>query len=215
MNLVEIKEAVEKEIIDRSLSATAHYLKLHQPLYNKGKLQFAAIDKAKDGNIVVAYLPVAEQQFYFAVSVDTDAERVISFATEANYIIFLRATSILLSADKLKAYTTLTPSKSWNKGDKNPDSNFDYFFSAITFEDKSGAGTLEDKLDIFLSEVEQDTEGVKRLGEASNVYLQIIAQHCNTDGNISGFTWSRDLLLRLTVLNLEVNIEQYVAGKKI
>jgi hypothetical protein len=215
MNLVEIKEAVEREINDRNLSASAHHLKLHQPVYNKGKLQFAAVDKAREGNIVVAYLPVAEQPFYFAVSVNTDAARVISFATEAGYTIFLRATSIVHTAEVLKSFTTLIPSRSWSKGDKNPDSNFDFFFSAITFEDQSGAGLLEDKLDAFLNVLEQDTTGIQKLVADSNVYLQIIAHHSISDDNISSFVWSRDLLKRLVALNLEVNVEQYVKTNKI
>jgi hypothetical protein len=212
MNLVEVKEAIEKEIKDRHLSATAKYLKMYNPVYQKGKLQFDAIDKAKEGNIVVAYLPVEEQQFYFAVSVDTDAKRVISFSTEAKYSIFLRATSIVHNVDVLRSFTSLIPTQSWNKGDKNPNANFDYFFSAITFEDKLGAGTLEDKLDVFLSVLEQDTVGLQKLSSASNVYIQVIARHCVAEGNLSSIVWTKDLIKRLSALDIEVNIEQYVEG---
>ncbi len=212
MNLVEIKETIEKEIKDRHLSATAKYLKMYNPVYQKSKLQFASIDKPKDGNVVVAYLPVEGQQFYFAVSVDIDAGRVISFSTESHYIIFLRATSILHKSETLRSFTTLTPTQYWDKGDKNPNANFDYFYSAITFEDKSNVGSLEEKLDVFLSMVEQDKEGIKKLSNASNLYIQVIARHCIADGNLSSFTWSKEMLKRLYELNLEVNIEQYVGN---
>jgi Domain of unknown function (DUF4279) len=215
MNLVEIKEAVEKEINDRQLSATAQYLKALAPVYAKGKLQFANIDKAKDGNIVVAYLPVNDHSFYFAVSVDTEARRVISFATEAAYTIFLRATSILINADAMQAMTTIQPTVTWNKGDKNPDSNFDYFFSAITIDSKSGGGTLEEKLDAFLTTLEQDKTGILALTNAANVYIQVIAHHYIADGNLCSQSWSRDLIKRLYELNLEVNVETFVEGKSL
>jgi Domain of unknown function (DUF4279) len=215
MNLVQIIEAVEKEITQKTLSATANHLALHKPIYKKDKLQVSRVDNENDGNIQVVYLPVEAQEFFFAVSVDTDKSKIISFDTEANHKLFFRATSIFSTAKNLMELTNIVPTNFWSKGEKNPNANFDYFYSAITVEGSDVPDELEDKLQKLLDILEQDKAGIKKLASSSNAYLQVISQYYISNGQLNSISLSKEILNRISDLELELNIEQYVSGNKL
>lgn len=50
---------------------TEQYLQIHSPLYINGKLKIERIDREGEDNVVIAYLPVAGEVFFFTVFIDT------------------------------------------------------------------------------------------------------------------------------------------------
>jgi hypothetical protein len=215
MNLLQIHEAVEREINQKNLSATANHLANHKPIYKKDKLQISRVDNEKEGNIAVAYLPVEGQEFYFALSIDTDTGKIISFDTEANHKVIFRATSVFLSSKELEEFTSLKPTNSWSKGQKNPNANFDYFFSALTIEGSDLPDELEDKLEKLMALLEKDKAGIYNLASNSNAFIQVVSHHYISNGQLNSISLSNEIIKRISDLGLEINFETYIDGSKL
>lgn len=211
MNLLEIKELVEKEFLQKNVSTTADLLSKYKPIYQKEKLVFNRVDNKKPGNIVTAYLPIQDKSFYFAVSVDIESKKVISFSTEGHHLLYFRATSIFQNADQLKAYTTLPLSSSWSKGDKNPNGNFDYFFSAITIESTKDADHLEDKLEQLISTLEDDKMGITNLSSQSKTFIKILSTFGTHEEEITSFSLPKELMLRIVELGIELDFQIHIS----
>jgi hypothetical protein len=215
MNLLQIHEAVEREINQKNLSATANHLANHKPIYKKDKLQISRVDNEKEGNIAVAYLPVEGQEFYFALSIDTDAGKIISFDTEANHKVIFRATSVFLSSKELEEFISLKPTNSWSKGQKNPNANFDYFFSALTIEGSDLPDEPEDKLEKLMALLEKDKAGICNLASNSNAFIQVVSHHYISNGQLNSISLSKEIIKRISDLGLEINFETYIDGSKL
>ena len=101
-------ELIEKEFKEKTLGVTEQYLEIHSPIYADNKLKADRIDRDRKDELIIAYLPVLDEKFYFAVYIDTKTNEVTGVGTEAYHRVYFRATSETLSADSLKAMTHLT-----------------------------------------------------------------------------------------------------------
>lgn len=108
---------IQKEFKDKTLGVTEQYLKIHSPIFVDNKLKVDRIDRDRKDEQIITYLPVLDENFYFAVYIDTKTNKITSFRTEAYHRVYFSATSETLSADELKAMTRLIPTEAWNKGD--------------------------------------------------------------------------------------------------
>ncbi len=210
----QIIEIVENEIRDQTLDVTQQYLNIHNPIFVGNKPIIERIDKERTNKLFIAYLPVQDQKFYFAVYLDPSTKEVVGFGTEPNNNIYFRATSDLLSEFQLKSMTKLTPTQSWNKGDPKKQGKLNISFSSLEFQPNPEPDEFEDKLKKLLDFLEQDTEGIRLLVEKANGYIQAVLYFHNGNGMIGGPTIEKESIRRLNNLNLEINFEIYLEGNK-
>ncbi|MBW3524060.1 hypothetical protein [Chryseobacterium sp. NKUCC03_KSP] len=142
----QIIELIQKEFKEKTLGLTEQYLEIHSPIYADNKLKIDRIDRDKTDKLIIAYLPVLDEKFYFAVYIDTKSNAVISIDTEAYHRVYFRATSETLSSDELKVMTCLTPTELWNKGDLRKSGKSNYTFSNLTILPNPEPDEFEDKL---------------------------------------------------------------------
>src|SRR5690349_18810622 len=109
---------IEDEFSQKTLGVTEQYLNIHSPVYVDNKIKVDRIDRESEDEYIVAYLPVQDERFYFAVYINTKTNEITSVTTEAFHQVYFRTTSESLMADELKAMTHLTPTTTWNKGDR-------------------------------------------------------------------------------------------------
>lgn len=205
-------ESIKKEFKKKTLGVTEQYLKIHSPIYSENQLIVDRIDRDREDEFIIVYLPVLDERFYFAIYINTKTNEVTDVRTEAYHRIYFNATSETLSADELKAMTCLTPTKFWNKGDLKNNGNSNYTFSNLTILPNPEPDEFEDKLKKLLAFLEQDKNGIKRLVDTAHGYIQVAMDIHNGNGMIGGFNIDIDDIKRMNDLGLSINFDLYVGG---
>lgn len=205
-------ELIEKEFKKKTLGVTEQYLEIHSPIYCDNELKIDRIDRDRNDEIIIAYLPVLDEKFYFAIYIDEKTNEVTGFGTEAYHRVYFRATSETLSADDLKAKTKLTPTEFWNKGDLRKSGKSNHKFSNLTFLPNPEPDEFEDKLKKLLDFLEQDKNGIKQLTEKADGYIQVAMDIHNGNGMIGGHNIDTDDIRRMNELGLSINFDLYVGG---
>ncbi|AZB30756.1 DUF4279 domain-containing protein [Chryseobacterium balustinum] len=208
----QVIELIQKEFKEKTLGVTKQYLEIHSPIYADNKLKIDRIDRDRTDNLIIAYLPVLDEKFYFAVYIDTKSNEVISIDTEAYHQVYFRATSETLSSDELKVMTRLTPTELWNKGDLRKSGKSNYTFSNLTILPNPEPDEFEDKLKKLLDFLEGDKEGIKQLVEKADGYVQVAMEIHKGNGMIGGHNIDTDNIRRMNDLGLSINFDLYVAG---
>jgi len=205
---------VDKELQLKTLGVTEQYLEIHNPIYLDNKLQIDRIDRERNDDSIIVYLPVANERFYFAVHIDNNKEEVTGLYTEPYHSVYFRATSDQLSENELKSFTTLIPTESWNKGDLKKNKKLKYKFSGIEFLPNPEPDEFEDKLKKLLDFLEQDRKGIKQLIEKADGYIQVAMNIHNANGMIGGPTINRTCIKQMSDLGLEINFDMYLEGNQ-
>ncbi len=205
-------ELIEKEFKGKTLGVTEQYLEIHSPIYADNKLKVDRIDRDRKDELIIAYLPVLDEKFYFAVYIDTKTNEVTGVGTEAYHRVYFRATSETLSADELKAMTRLTPTEFWNKGDLRKTGKSSHIFSNFQILPNPEPDEFEDKLKKLLDFLEQDKYGIKQLVDNANGYIQVAMDIHNANGMIGGPNIDTDDIRRMNDLGLSINFDLYVGG---
>ncbi len=67
---------IENEFRQKTLGVTEQYLEIHSPVYVENKIKIDRIDREGKDDTIIAYLPVLNESFYFAVYIDTNTNEV-------------------------------------------------------------------------------------------------------------------------------------------
>lgn len=203
---------IEDEFRQKTLAVTEQYLEIHSPVYVDNKIKVDRIDRESKDEYIIAYLPVQDERFYFAVYINTKTSEVTGITTEAFHRVYFRATSESLTIDELKAMTHLVPTETWNKGDLRKSGNSHYTFSNFTILPNPEPDEFEDKLKKLLDLLEQDKEGVKRLAEKAHGYIQVAMDIHNANGMIGGPHLDTSDISRMNELGLSIDFDLYIGG---
>ncbi|MCD1118457.1 DUF4279 domain-containing protein [Chryseobacterium turcicum] len=206
-------ELIEKEFKERILGVTEQYLEIHNPISIDNKLKIDRIDRDRKDEIIIAYLPIVDERFYFAVYIDTKAHEITGIGTEAFHRVCFRATSEALTVDDIKAMTHLMPTEFWNKGDLKPNGKSNHTFSSFKILPNPEPDEFEDKLKKLLDFLEQDKDGIKQLTEKAEGYIQVTMDIHNANGMIGGHNIDTNNIRRMNDLKLSINFDLYVGGK--
>ncbi len=208
----QIIELIEKEFKEKTLGTTEQYLEIHSPIYVDKKLKVDRIDRETNDGLIIAYLPILDEQFYFAVYINTTLNQIINVGTEAYHRVYFRATSEILTANELRTMTKLTPTGGWNKGDLRKNGRSAYKFSSFEILPNPEPDEFEDKLKKLLDFLEQDNDGIKQLAEKANGYIQVAMDIHNGNGMIGGPNIDKDAIRRMNMLGLSIDFDLYVGG---
>jgi len=207
-------ELIDKEFKDKTLGVTEQYLEIHSPIYADNKIKVDRIDRDRKVQLIIAYLPVLNERFYFAVYIDTKTNEVTGLGTEAFHRVYFRATSENLTADELKAMTNLTPTEFWNKGDLRKTGKSNHTFSNFAILPNPEPDEFEDKLKKLLDFLEQDKDGIKRLVDNANGSIQVAMDIHNANGMIGGPNIDTDNIRRMNDLKLSITFDLYMGGNR-
>ncbi|WP_431293969.1 DUF4279 domain-containing protein [Pedobacter sp. P26] len=202
---------IEKEFQEKTFGVTEQYLEIHAPIYINNKLQIVRIDRDRD-KFIIAYLPVIDERFYFAVYIDEDSGKLINIGTEPDHRVYFLATSENFSETELKAMCSLSVDESWNIGDLKKNGRSAYNFSALKIMPNIEPDEFEDKLDKLLTYLETDKKGVSELVEKAEGYIQVAMDIHNGNGMIGGPSIKRESIARMHNLGLSIDFDLYVSG---
>ncbi len=208
----QVIDLIEKEFKEKTFGVTEQYLEIHSPIYIDGRLKVERIDKERKDGLIIAYLPVLNERFYFAVYIDSETNEITNVGTEADHRVYFWATSETLSVEELKEITILKPTEFWNKGDLRKDGIPNRNFSHFKIRPNPEPDEFEDKLTKLLDLLEQDKEGIKQLVNIADGYIQVAMDIHNGNGMLGGETINADNIRKMSELGLSINFDIYVGG---
>ena len=203
---------INEEINSKTLSVTEQYLGVNSLVYDDGKLKIERIDREKQG-FVIAYLPVKEERYYISFYLDILTEEIVSVGIEPNNCVYFKAISEVMDLQQLCSLTSLIPTESWNKGDSRGKNNQIQKFSTLIFESNPEPDEFDVKLKKLINFLEQDEEGIKVLVEKADGYIQVEINFYIGNTMLGGPTIEKDIIKRMSNLNLEINFDLYVSGE--
>lgn len=206
-----IERAID-EIKSKTFGTTQQLLEIHEVVHVNKRPQALRVNRKNDGTAIV-YFPIKDEKFYLAVWLEPIPEVTVTGVGTENYnAVYLKATSEDLTLDELAALTTLPRTDGWSKGDLRKSGNLKYSFSALLFEPNPEPEAFEDKLRKLLDFIEQDTNGIRRLGENASLQIQVATVFHNGNTMLGGQHLDKDILKRIADLNLEINFDLYAEG---
>ena len=209
----EIKEKAIEEIQTKSFGVTKQFLEIHEIVHEDNKPKISRIDTEKSDGTLIVYFSVVGEKFYFVIYLDSKPCISVRWVEIQPYhSISFRATSEILTVIDLANLTTLMSTSRWNKGDKKKIGSSFHKFSFLEFEPDPGADEFEDKMNKMLDFLERDIEGVKRLVEKANGYIQVISVFHNGNTMLGGHHLNKDIIKRLAFFNIAVDFDEYAEG---
>ena len=209
----EVSQLIIKEFFEKTLGVTEQYLEIHEAVYVDGRLIIDRIDRESYPDLIIAYLPVKDEYFSFAVYIDLEKKEIFNIGTESRNLVCLRATSEILTSTELQSFTKLKASKTWNKEDFKPNKKSRYTFSCIEFSPNPEPDSFEDKLKKLISFLEKDKNGVLELISHSNAYIQVIMDFHAGNQLLGNALINLESIRKLNELNLEVSFDFTVWGR--
>ena len=205
--------AAIEELRSPTLGTTEQYLAIHDVKREGGRPVVERVDRERDDDLAVVYLPVEGERFYLAIYIQTaDVARVTSVETEPWHRVYFKASSDTLSPTQLRAMTVLEPTRTWSKGEPIPKRRIAYKFSGFAIEPNPEPDEFDDKLRKLLDLLECDVSGVRALVESADGYIQVATEFHNGNSMIGGFHMGQGLIKRMAALGLEIDLDLYCGG---
>ncbi|WDF48365.1 DUF4279 domain-containing protein [Chryseobacterium sp. KACC 21268] len=212
MNESEIITLIQTEIEKKDWGFTEQFLEIHSPVYINNIVKIENIITAN--NEVTVYLPIVGERFYLTFYIDLIKKEIFGISTEPYISIYFRATSENLSSDELRKNTKLAITESWNKGDIRKNGKGIYSFSSVIIDINKTPDSFEAKLNALISELENDRDGIKKLAELADGYIQVLMEFHNGNGLIGGPNLSKEIIQKLSEMDLSVDFDLAVSGNK-
>ena len=210
-----IQKAIE-EIESKTWGVTQQFLDIHQVVYLGTKPKVERVDVDKGDGTAVVYFPVKEERFYLAIYINTSPEpEISSIYVEPYTSVCFSAGSATIELEILSGMTTLVPTSVWRKGDpKREGKPMLHKDNRIRFEPTPGPDEFGDKVRNLLDFLEKDKAGVKNLVKKAEGYIQVAMEFHNGNSMLGGPNISKETIKRMAALNLEIDFDLYVSGKK-
>jgi hypothetical protein len=207
MTDLEISQLILTEFKEKTLGVTSQYLEIHAPIYENKQLKIDRIDREKNDDTIIAYLPVKDEYFFFSVYLNKRTAEIFSISTESRNLVSLIFASESMTSDELKTLTKLKCQEFWDKGDKKPNRNTFYKFSGIEFYPNPEPDEFEDKLDKLLAFIEDDKENILLLSQKSNGYIHVLMDFHRGNQLLGGMNLKAETLKRISTLNLSIDFQ--------
>ncbi len=209
----QIIQAAINEIDQKKLGHTSQFLGVHDVVRIKNVPKVHRIAVHQDQ--VVVYFPVVDNDFFFSICVNPSSIPTANWVyVESGVRISLRATSKTLPYKKLASVLSLKPLTGHNVGDTMPHNpKAKERRSTVDFEPlMETAYPLEEKLNMFLDELENDKKGIQKLTALTETWIQATMYSYISNGLIGGVNLDPKTLKRLSDLNLTIDFNFWVTG---
>lgn len=210
----ELIERAISEIENPTLASTTEYLQLHTVRSHYDTPKVERIDFDSFESTIGVYFPIVNEDFYMVVHFSKETHELQSVEIENSNMVYITATSEEHDFKQLADTCDSFSWKGWSKGELMPNRKSNYYYTRVTHGPiKSKAYELETALKLLLTELEKDAEGVQKLAAISTAYIAI-NRDLYISSNIS-FRIGSDTIARISKLNLDMEIEQYVSGNEV
>lgn len=207
----QFREIAINEIKKADLGVTEQFLKIHELEYEgeDPRIVYVHMDSAIHGRV---YFAVKDEHFYFCVYTRIEPEPKARWSdSEPKVELSFAANSKTLSSKDLASLTKLTPTITWEKGDRGrgrPKEN-----SGINFTPNDEPDTFENKISHLLDFLELDRDGILAVVEAAEeAWIFATIQTHNGNTCIGGVNLEPSILKRLADFNVSIEFEFFAQG---
>ena len=206
-----IDKAIE-EILNPAFAVTKQYLEVNQVEFESGKPKVERVDLDYAENLATVYFPFKDERYFLQINLERTPEIKVDFVyIESGNRTYFTATSDTLTFEELSKGLIFQPLTGWSKGDLRKNGKSQHNFSRVSYEPfTSEAYEMERQLDLLLTELEKNIEGVNQLTEKATAYISV-CKHQYVSGN-AGVHFDIEIIKRLSKLNLSVDIDTYIVG---
>ncbi|UOQ52495.1 DUF4279 domain-containing protein [Hymenobacter cellulosivorans] len=210
-----ITKLIHQELLTPSWEMTKQLLTCMEVELADEQPKIEGIVIRQDIGRATGYVAVKDEPFYIGVSFDIEGSIELNGVdAEPRIHLYYLATLEEQNSEFLLGLTQLTPSEIIRKGDLFTNKAGEYTYSGLSFESADTPGTFEEKLDEFLTYLEQDIPGISALAEhtGDNDIFITLRYHIST-GIFTQLYLAKSHIVRLARLGLSVTFDQYVHGK--
>lgn len=208
----EVFDLIKNELTEQTLGVTEQYLEVHQPVYENGILKIDRIDRESNDDLIVAYLPVEDEYFHFAVYIDPLKKEIFNVGTESRNQVSLCITSENLMLQDLPLLRTIQPIRRWNKGDLRSNKRTTYNYTLVEYEPNPEADEFEDKL-LKLLKILSNEKELQTLITTANAYVRVVMDFHRGNQLLGAASVNMECLTMLTRLKLPIHFEFAAWGK--
>jgi hypothetical protein len=199
------------EIENPTFETTRQYLEVHSVEMENGKPKVERVDLESFDDVQTVYFAIQDEPFFLTINFKKANYEILGVGTENGNQVYLTSTSKNLTFKQLSEITKLDGVFGWSINEERKVGKGNYKFSRLSFEPiKSRAYDLETKLNLLLTELEKDVEGIINLTKKAETIISIHHQQY-VSGNL-GININIETINRLQNLNLGIDIDQYIHG---
>ena len=162
---------------------------------------------------MIFYYKIANQNYFFAIGVDTNKKDVTRVFMRNSTYCYLSASSDDMTLEEMAKLTNLKYSNGITKGEKIKRGRKGYYqrsYIDFKFTDETSY-ELEESLNMLLEELEKDKNGIKELVKRTNASI-IICKYQYVSANAS-IEIDRKTIKRVIEFDLDINIDMYCVGQ--
>lgn len=205
-----LQKAIE-EILNPKLEITKQYLEVLEVKFKEGKPEVERFEDNFSENNIAIYFKIKRERFFLEIHLNKKSKEIDSVYIQNGHRVYLTATSENRTYLELKNLLDLKNTEGWSKGDLRLNGNSKHTFSRISFEPiKCKAYELNQLLDLLLTELEKNSEKIKKFTKIANVILSV-CKYQYISGN-AGISFDNKLIRRMNNLNLGIEIDTYIVG---
>lgn len=212
-----ITKLIHQELLQPEWEMTRQLLAVMNVALDNGLPKIDAIVINEEAGTATGYVAVKDEAFYIGVHfvLAEDEPQITAVDTEPSIFLSFSPSSDQLSAEELRSLTTLKPTSTARQGEANSFGDVRNY-SALNFESSREPGAIEDKLTAFLTYLAQDTNGIKRLIEATGVgdIWVAIGFHIS-NRNFTRLFLTKEIIAKLNELGLTLTFDLMIAGTEL
>ena len=213
MNNEQVLQLITAEFEAKTLGTTEQYLEIHGPVYENGQIKIERIDRESPEGLIIAYLPVKDEYFSFAVYIDPVTIEIFNIGTESRNTVSLLVSSEKLTAEELRSFTALTPDRIADKGGLTPNKKSVHKRSFIEFTPNPEPDTFEDKLAKLINFLLTDNEGIRALSVMADASIEVMMDFHYGNQLIGAAALNLESIKKLSDLHLPINLHFTAWGK--
>ncbi|TWR24456.1 DUF4279 domain-containing protein [Mucilaginibacter achroorhodeus] len=195
---------IDAEFASPTLGVTEQYLEIHEPVYENEIIKIARVNRDKE-NVTIAYLPVKNESFFFAVY--ADEKEIFNISTESRNTICLRAVSEEMFPEEMQSYLGIIPTSSVKRGAFYPNGKRQYKMNCIEYEPNPEPDEFEDKLLKLLISLENDKIGLLSLSDRVDVFIQATLDFHAGNQLLGGAFINLECIKLMAELNLQISLD--------
>lgn len=205
LNEQAIREAAIAEILHPTLSITRQLLETNKVVLKEHVPIVEDVILREDEQKAQVYFPITGERYYLVIYLHVEPRIVLKWTgISAGNRVYFCATSTERQTHDLVALAGAEPTRTWEKGKHIKHNGFEILPS---FKE---TGDVEDKLRILINLLLPYTANIHALSAIADVGINIA--YWGYKEQMSGIHFATDILQRLAVLNLSVDVDLYASG---
>ena len=204
-----------QELLNPTFEVTKQYLEVMEVEVENNLPRVARVNLELHEETAAVYFYIKNERFFIVVNVSKVNSKVVEWVwMESGHRVYLTAISREHSFLELSKYFPFSNLSGWSIGELRKNGKSKHNFTRVSYEPIANeAYSLEEKLFGLLKNLEEYSEDIRKLVKYSGAYISVCRnQYISAN---AGIHLNCEIIHRLSVMNLELDIDTYILGTEI